>query len=205
MLSSRRYIATAPCLASRIGNMRNTLALETQRGPMRRDAHQIAAIQQRDIQDRRFDSTSWRGIGLAAVASAVAGALSVARNGSCEHAPARVVYLPSSVLPTLLRTIGAPLRAAALVTAVFPVGGAAAPGWLTGCFDPRYVFVIRYAAAEVFVASIGRRAASSGLAAFPAFAAGFGCRDRRLTRRRCRRRFIRPTAARPAKKNRSSR
>ena len=87
-----------------------------------------------------------------------------------------VIYLLSSWLPTLLRTTGATLRTAALVTAMFQVGGtvgAIAIGWLMDRFNPHYVLAICYAAAGGFVAAIGMLAASPWLAAFAVFAAGF--------------------------------
>lgn len=87
-----------------------------------------------------------------------------------------VIYLLSSWLPTLLRTSGATLRTAALVTAMFQVGGtlgAITIGWLMDRFDPHYVLAACYAAAGVFVAAIGLLAASPWLAAFAVFAAGF--------------------------------
>jgi AAHS family 4-hydroxybenzoate transporter-like MFS transporter len=87
-----------------------------------------------------------------------------------------VIYLLSSWLPTLLRATGATLRTAALVTAMFQVGGtvgAIAIGWLMDRFNPHYVLAICYAAAGGFVAAIGVLTASPWLAAFAVFAAGF--------------------------------
>ncbi|TDV37191.1 AAHS family 4-hydroxybenzoate transporter-like MFS transporter [Paraburkholderia caballeronis] len=87
-----------------------------------------------------------------------------------------VIYLLSSWLPTLLRGTGASLRTAALVTAMFQVGGtlgAIVLGWLMDRFNPHYVLALSYAAAGVFVAAIGSLAASPWLAALAVFAAGF--------------------------------
>ncbi|KWH33567.1 4-hydroxybenzoate transporter [Burkholderia cepacia] len=87
-----------------------------------------------------------------------------------------VIYLLSSWLPTLLRTTGATLRTAAHVTAMFQVGGtlgAIVLGWLMDRFDPHRVLACSYAAAGVFVATIGVVAASPWGAALAVFAAGF--------------------------------
>lgn len=87
-----------------------------------------------------------------------------------------VIYLLSSWLPTLLRTSGATLRTAAHVTAMFQVGGtlgAIVLGWLMDRFDPHRVLACSYAAAGVFVATIGVVAASPWGAALAVFAAGF--------------------------------
>jgi MFS transporter, AAHS family, 4-hydroxybenzoate transporter len=87
-----------------------------------------------------------------------------------------VIYLLSSWLPTLLRTTGASLRTAALVTAMFQVGGtlgAIVLGWLMDRLNPCYVLGASYAAAGVFTAAIGSLAASPWLAALAVFLAGF--------------------------------
>jgi MFS transporter, AAHS family, 4-hydroxybenzoate transporter len=87
-----------------------------------------------------------------------------------------VIYLLSSWLPTLLRTTGASLRTAALVTAMFQVGGtlgAIVLGWLMDRLNPCYVLGASYAAAGVFTAAIGSLAASPWLAALAVFFAGF--------------------------------
>lgn len=87
-----------------------------------------------------------------------------------------IIYLLSSWLPTLLRTTGVTLRTAALVTAMFQVGGtvgAIVLGWLMDRLNPHYVLALSYAAAGVFVAAIGSLAASPWLAALAVFAAGF--------------------------------
>lgn len=87
-----------------------------------------------------------------------------------------VIYLLSSWLPTLLRTTGASLRTAALVTAMFQVGGtlgAIVLGWLMDRLNPCFVLGASYAAAGVFTAAIGSLAASPWLAAIAVFLAGF--------------------------------
>ena len=87
-----------------------------------------------------------------------------------------VIYLLSSWLPTLLRTTGASLRTAALVTAMFQVGGtlgAIVLGWLMDRLNPCYVLGASYAAAGVFTAAIGSLAATPWLAALAVFFAGF--------------------------------
>jgi MFS transporter, AAHS family, 4-hydroxybenzoate transporter len=87
-----------------------------------------------------------------------------------------VIYLLSSWLPTLLRSTGVSLSTAALVTAMFQVGGtigAIVLGWLMDRFDPHYVLAASYAAAGVFTAAIGSLTASPWLAAVAVFCAGF--------------------------------
>jgi MFS transporter, AAHS family, 4-hydroxybenzoate transporter len=87
-----------------------------------------------------------------------------------------VIYLLSSWLPTLLRSTGATLRTAALVTAMFQVGGtlgAIVLGWLMDRLNPCYVLGVSYAAAGVFTAAIGSLAATPWLAALAVFLAGF--------------------------------
>lgn len=87
-----------------------------------------------------------------------------------------VIYLLSSWLPTLLRATGASLRTAALVTAMFQVGGtfgAIALGWIMDRVNPYYVLGASYAAAGVFTAMIGTLAATPWLAALAVFFAGF--------------------------------
>ncbi|WP_322051589.1 MFS transporter [Paraburkholderia bannensis] len=87
-----------------------------------------------------------------------------------------VIYLLSSWLPTLLRSTGASLRTAALVTAMFQVGGtlgAIVLGWLMDRLNPCFVLGASYAAAGVFTAAIGSLAASPWLAALAVFLAGF--------------------------------
>ncbi|SIT37380.1 Gallate transporter [Paraburkholderia piptadeniae] len=87
-----------------------------------------------------------------------------------------VIYLLSSWLPTLLRTTGVSLHTAALVTAMFQVGGSVGAivlGWLMDRFNPHYVLALGYALAGLFTAAIGSLAASPWLAALAVFAAGF--------------------------------
>jgi AAHS family 4-hydroxybenzoate transporter-like MFS transporter len=87
-----------------------------------------------------------------------------------------VIYLLSSWLPTLLRTTGVSLHTAAIVTAMFQIGGsigAIVLGWLMDRFNPHYVLPLGYAMAGLFTAAIGSLAAEPGLASFAVFAAGF--------------------------------
>jgi AAHS family 4-hydroxybenzoate transporter-like MFS transporter len=70
-----------------------------------------------------------------------------------------VVYLLSSWLPTLIHSSGLSLRTAALITAMFQVGGtlgAIAIGRLMDAFDPHHVLGFTYAAAGGFVFLIGQ-------------------------------------------------
>lgn len=87
-----------------------------------------------------------------------------------------VIYLLSSWLPTLLRSTGASLETAALVTAMFQVGGtigAIALGWLMDRWNPPYVLATTYIAAGVFIASIGSLVGASWFVAAIVFCAGF--------------------------------
>ncbi|CAM2189063.1 3-hydroxybenzoate transporter MhbT [Paraburkholderia sacchari] len=86
-----------------------------------------------------------------------------------------VIYLLQSWLPTLLHTSGASLRTAALVTAMFQVGGtlgAIALGWLMDRLNPCFVLAVAYVLAGVFTAAIGHLTASPWLAAISVFWAG---------------------------------
>ena len=88
----------------------------------------------------------------------------------------QVIYLLSSWLPTLLRGTGLSLRTAALVTAMFQVGGtvgAIVLGWLMDRINPHYVLAASYALAGVFVAAIGSLAGTPWAAAVAVFLAGF--------------------------------
>lgn len=87
-----------------------------------------------------------------------------------------VIYLLSSWLPTLLRTNGLTLRNAAIVTAMFQVGGtvgAIVLGWLMDRFNPHYVLSASYVLAGVCVAAVGPLASSPVLASVAVFWAGF--------------------------------
>jgi MFS transporter, AAHS family, 4-hydroxybenzoate transporter len=84
--------------------------------------------------------------------------------------------LLSSWLPTLIRSTGASLGTAAVVTAMFQVGGtlgAIALGRLMDLFDPHRVLGASYALAGLFIALIGSVAASPWLVALTVFGAGF--------------------------------
>jgi MFS transporter, AAHS family, 4-hydroxybenzoate transporter len=87
-----------------------------------------------------------------------------------------VIYLLSSWLPTLLHEGGASMQTAALVTAMFQVGGtlgAIALGWLMDRVNPSYVLALSYAAAGAFVAALGYATAMPWLAALIVCGAGF--------------------------------
>jgi len=87
-----------------------------------------------------------------------------------------VIYLLSSWLPTLLRSTGLSLRTAALVTAMFQVGGtvgAIVLGWLMDRINPHYVLAASYALAGIFIAAIGALATMPLAAAVAVFLAGF--------------------------------
>lgn len=87
-----------------------------------------------------------------------------------------VIYLLSSWLPTLLKSTGVSLRTAALVTAMFQVGGtlgAVALGWLMDRVAPHKVLAASYALAGVFIALIGVWGGSVALSAALVFCAGF--------------------------------
>jgi MFS transporter, AAHS family, 4-hydroxybenzoate transporter len=84
--------------------------------------------------------------------------------------------LLSSWLPTLIRSTGASLATAAVVTAMFQVGGtlgAIALGRLMDLFDPHRVLGASYALAGLFIALVGSVAASPWLVALAVFGAGF--------------------------------
>jgi AAHS family 4-hydroxybenzoate transporter-like MFS transporter len=87
-----------------------------------------------------------------------------------------VIYLLSSWLPTVLRTTGISLRTAALVTAMFQVGGtlgAIVLGWLMDRINPHRVLAVSYAGAGVFAAAVGSLTATPWLAGAAVFCAGF--------------------------------
>ncbi|WP_028232454.1 MFS transporter [Paraburkholderia mimosarum] len=86
-----------------------------------------------------------------------------------------VIYLLQSWLPTLLHTSGASLRTAALVTAMFQVGGtlgAIALGWLMDRLNPCFVLAVAYVLAGVFIATIGHVTGNPWLATISVFWAG---------------------------------
>lgn len=87
-----------------------------------------------------------------------------------------IIYLLSSWLPTLVKSTGASLKTASIVTSMFQVGGtvgAIALGWLMDRFNPNYVLAISYALAAVFIAAIGLLASSPVLVGLAVFGAGF--------------------------------
>jgi len=87
-----------------------------------------------------------------------------------------IVYLVSSWTPTLLASIGVPLQRAALVTAMFQVGGtvgAIALGRLMDRFDPYRVLGTAYLAAAGFIVLCAGSAGSTWLLAAAIFGVGF--------------------------------
>jgi MFS transporter, AAHS family, 4-hydroxybenzoate transporter len=87
-----------------------------------------------------------------------------------------VIYLLSSWLPTLIKSTGASLKTASLVTAMFQVGGtlgAIALGWLMDRFNPHYVLAVSYASAGLFIAAIGTLSGTPWLLTLAVFGAGF--------------------------------
>jgi AAHS family 4-hydroxybenzoate transporter-like MFS transporter len=87
-----------------------------------------------------------------------------------------VIYLLSSWLPTLIKSTGASLATASVVTAMFQIGGtlgAVALGWLMDKFNPQYVLTLSYATAAIFIAAIGSLTTSPLLLAVAIFFAGF--------------------------------
>lgn len=88
-----------------------------------------------------------------------------------------VIYLLSSWLPTLLRSAGATITMAALITTCFQVGGtlgAITLGWLMDRFNPHYVLGITYLLAMFATASIGLLADNVWAVGAAVFLAGFG-------------------------------
>jgi len=87
-----------------------------------------------------------------------------------------VIYLLSSWLPTLIKSTGASLKTASLVTAMFQIGGtigAIALGWLMDRIDAHRVLAVSYALAGVFIAAIGSLTGSPVLVGIAVFCAGF--------------------------------
>src|SRR5208283_3267134 len=74
-----------------------------------------------------------------------------------------IIYLLSSWLPTFVKSTGASLKTASIVTSMFQVGGtvgAISLGWLMDRFKPNAVLAVSYALAAVFIAAIGALAHS---------------------------------------------
>lgn len=87
-----------------------------------------------------------------------------------------IIYLLSSWLPTLIKNTGRSLQDAALVTAMFQVGGtvgAITLGRLMDSFNPRRVLSIAYIIGAVFIALIGHSAFSTFLLVGAVAIAGF--------------------------------
>lgn len=86
-----------------------------------------------------------------------------------------VYYLLTSWLPTLIRDNGFTVREAALVTALFPLGGgigAIACGWLMDRFEPHRVIAATYVLTGLFVWLVGLQAGHLALLASVVFVAG---------------------------------
>src|SRR5690606_23052198 len=87
-----------------------------------------------------------------------------------------IIYLLSSWLPTLIKNTGRSLQDAALVTAMFQVGGtvgAISLGRLMDRYTPRRVLSIAYLLGAVFIALIGLSAVSPVLLVGAVAIAGF--------------------------------
>ena len=87
-----------------------------------------------------------------------------------------VVYLLSSWLPTMIHSSGLSLRTAALITAMFQIGGtggAIVIGRLMDKADPHLVLGVAYASAGVFVMLIGQAQGMPWLMVLAVFGAGF--------------------------------
>lgn len=87
-----------------------------------------------------------------------------------------VIYMLTSWLPVLLRTSGASLKTAALVTMMFQIGGTTGAiilGWLMDRFTPHYVLALSYTLAGAFIAVMGHLTTLPWLAGAAVFAAGF--------------------------------
>lgn len=88
-----------------------------------------------------------------------------------------VIYLLSSWLPTVLKSTGATLKAAALVTMLFQVGGTIGTlvlGWLMDRLDPHRVLAVTYVLAGLCIAAIGAAGSRHTLVGVLVFLAGFG-------------------------------
>ncbi|WDD90918.1 aromatic acid/H+ symport family MFS transporter [Burkholderia sp. FERM BP-3421] len=86
-----------------------------------------------------------------------------------------VYYLLTIWLPTLIRDNGFTVREAALVTALFPLGGgigAIACGWLMDRFEPHRVIAATYVLTGLFVWLVGLQAGHLALLASVVFVAG---------------------------------
>ncbi|TDV11402.1 MFS transporter [Paraburkholderia caballeronis] len=86
-----------------------------------------------------------------------------------------VYYLLTSWLPTLIRDTGFTVREAALVTALFPLGGgigAIGVGWLMDRFEPHRVIAVTYVLTGIFVWLVGRQSDSLAWLAAITFVAG---------------------------------
>jgi AAHS family 4-hydroxybenzoate transporter-like MFS transporter len=88
-----------------------------------------------------------------------------------------VIYLLSSWLPTVLKSTGATLKTAALVTMLFQIGGTVGTlmlGWLMDRLNPHYVLMVAYVIAGVCIAMIGTFGAQHTVVGVLVFLAGFG-------------------------------
>ncbi len=86
-----------------------------------------------------------------------------------------VYYLLTSWLPTLIRDTGFTVRQAALVTALFPLGGgigAIGCGWLMDRFEPHRVIAVTYVLTGLFVWLVGQQSGSLVWLATITFIAG---------------------------------
>ncbi|WP_080745366.1 MFS transporter [Cupriavidus necator] len=86
-----------------------------------------------------------------------------------------VFYLLTSWLPTLITDTGLPIQSAAIITALFPLGGCVgtvATGWLMDRSSPYRVVALAYAVAGVLIFTVGYGAGSLVLLGVLVFGAG---------------------------------
>lgn len=86
-----------------------------------------------------------------------------------------IIYLLSSWLPMLVKSSGASLKTASIVTSMFQVGGtvgALSLGWLMDKFNPHRVLALSYAFAAAFIGVIGLFVFSPALVGVAVFGAG---------------------------------
>ncbi|WJF91910.1 MFS transporter [Paraburkholderia bonniea] len=86
-----------------------------------------------------------------------------------------VFYLLTSWLPTLMHDVGYAAREAALVSALFPLGGgigAIAMGWLMDRFEPHRVIALAFTLTALFVWMVGQQASHLMWLALLTFVAG---------------------------------
>lgn len=86
-----------------------------------------------------------------------------------------IFYFLVSWLPTLLKDINMPARQAALLTALFPLGGAVGTilsGWLMDKFNPHKIIAIGYALTAALLFAVGQESGNLMLLGILVFLAG---------------------------------